>query len=84
MSAEQEQRPNESDPGSSQPSPPTTDTRIADLREMGEDSAHLDEVIDDAREAVEAARRADSMRSPGTQNAEANANANEAEPQSSD
>jgi len=51
-----------------QPSgPPEADPRIGQLRAMGEDSEHLDEVIEEARNAVSAAHRADSMRSSGSE-----------------
>ena len=42
------------------------DPRIGELRTMGEESDHLDTVIEEARNAVNAANRADSMRSTGT------------------
>lgn len=64
MTGGREQHPNE--PDGLAPDPADRDTRIDDLREMTEDSGHLDEVIADARDAVQAARRADSMSSPGT------------------
>jgi len=54
-------------PPSGPPRPPETDPRIEELRAMREESDHLDDVIDDARDAVNAAHRADAMRSPGTQ-----------------
>jgi hypothetical protein len=41
------------------------DSRVAELRSMQQAGNHLQEVIEDARDAVRAARQADSMRSPG-------------------
>ena len=52
--------------GRSDATPPGADPRIEDLREMEEKGDHLDEVIEDARVAVADAKRASSMRSPGT------------------
>lgn len=52
-------------------SPPDRDTRFDDLRDMGEESEHLDEVMQDARDAVSAAHRADSMRAAGAQGGDA-------------
>jgi hypothetical protein len=49
------------------PEAPEADQRIAQLREMGEESEHLDDVVEDARVAVQAARQAGSMRSAGTE-----------------
>jgi predicted Zn-dependent protease len=47
--------------------PPGPDPRIEDLRDMEEKGDHLGEVIEDARGAVAAAHRANSMRlSDGT------------------
>lgn len=40
---------------------------LAELREMQKQGEHLEETIEDARGAVQAAHNADSMRSPGTQ-----------------
>lgn len=43
------------------------ETLVAELREMQESGEHLKETIDDARNAVQAAHEADSMRSAGAQ-----------------
>ena len=51
-----------SEAGQSEPQSPLADPRVEKLREMEEKGDHLDEVIEDARGAVAAARRASSMR----------------------
>jgi hypothetical protein len=50
------------DTGRNDERPPGTDPRIEDLRDMEEKGDHLGEVIEDARGAVAAAHRANSMR----------------------
>jgi hypothetical protein len=40
---------------------------LAELREMQAQGEHLEETIEDARDAVQAAHNANSMRSPGSQ-----------------
>jgi hypothetical protein len=55
------------DTGPNPPSPPSTDPRIDELRSMNEESEHLDKVIDEAQDAVHAAKEANSMRSSGSE-----------------
>jgi hypothetical protein len=50
------------DTGRNDERPPGADPRIEDLRDMEEKGDHLGEVIEDARGAVAAAHRANSMR----------------------
>ena len=58
------------DPSSSTVAAPPNARSIAALREMEQESEHLDQTVNDAREAVRAAHEADSMASPGERNGE--------------
>lgn len=64
-----------------EPEPQSTniDAAIADLRAMQESGEHLNETIEEAREAVQAAHEANSMRSPGAQGYGADAESGGAE-----